>query len=266
LVQAVSESSKAIGVVPPRRLGVEVQGRIDEYLLRLDIALTRRGASPEQRRSIGVNIRNAIMTRLVAKAPAPARPGEVLHLRTAEVDAVLAEIGSPEKHAMEITPASKAIVRYTGPRSLSLTALLGIAWGMLFPLMILLSGIAVEPLPGESPPWWHSALQFTVLPLGWSAPFATTVLGLLAIGQIQKSRGRVYGLSLALFASLLYPLLLLDYIAFWLCWQVNQQMMDQGSVAPSMSKLITQIVPTVACVLGDYFLTARAWMAVQRDE
>jgi aspartyl-tRNA(Asn)/glutamyl-tRNA(Gln) amidotransferase subunit A len=33
-----------------------------------------------------------------------------------------------------------------------------------------------------------------------------------------------------------------------------------------MSKLITQIIPTVACVLGDYFLAARAWMAVQRDE
>jgi hypothetical protein len=36
---------------------------------------------------------------------------------------------------------------------------------------------------------WHTLLDYVIQPLGWSAWIATTVLGLLAIGQIQKSDG-----------------------------------------------------------------------------
>ena len=45
-----------------------------------------------------------------------------------------------------------------------------------------------------------------------AAPFGTTILGFVAIGQIRRSAGRLYGLPLAVFDALLFPLLLLDGI------------------------------------------------------
>jgi serine/threonine protein kinase len=46
--------------------------------------------------------------------------------------------------------------------------------------------------------------------LGISAPFGTTILGAVAISQIRHSRDRLYGMGLAVFDALLFPLLLLD--------------------------------------------------------
>ncbi len=48
--------------------------------------------------------------------------------------------------------------------------------------------------------------------LGLTAPFGTTILGVVAIGQIKRSKGRLYGMPLAVFDALLFPLLLLDAI------------------------------------------------------
>jgi len=50
----------------------------------------------------------------------------------------------------------------------------------------------------------------TIVPLGLTAPFGTTILGWIAISQIRHSAGKIYGLGLAFFDGLLFPLLLLD--------------------------------------------------------
>jgi tRNA A-37 threonylcarbamoyl transferase component Bud32 len=55
--------------------------------------------------------------------------------------------------------------------------------------------------------WW---VRLTVLPLGALAPFATTILGWMAVAKIRRSDGKLYGLPLALFDGLLFPLLALD--------------------------------------------------------
>ena len=144
-----------------------------------------------------------------------------------------------------------APARHEGPSRLSLTALLGALWAPLFFLMLLLSFVQLQ-----SATIWQRPLQLIVIPLGWAAPFATTVLGLLALGNIQRSNGAQYGLSLALFCAMLFPLGLLDGIVFWVCWQVGDAM-----GAPAI--LFRQAIPTVLCVLGDYYLVTRAWAAVQ---
>jgi hypothetical protein len=46
--------------------------------------------------------------------------------------------------------------------------------------------------------------------LGLTAPFGTTTLGLVAIAHIRHSAGRLYGMGLAVFDALLFPLLVLD--------------------------------------------------------
>jgi hypothetical protein len=143
---------------------------------------------------------------------------------------------------------------------LSLTALFGAIWAPLFFLLLLLSAVEVTER-------WQTILNFTLLPLGITAPFATTVLGLLALGRIQRSAGRHYGLSLALFDALLFPLLLLDLLIFWAFWQIDYALVADRTMAPAASALIfRQALPTIVCVLGDYFLATRAWAAVQTSE
>jgi hypothetical protein len=147
-----------------------------------------------------------------------------------------------------------------GPGKLSLVALLGAFWAPLFFVMLILSAVQISVTPGQAAPAWQQPVQLIVVPLGWAAPFATTVLGLLALGQIQRSNGATYGLSLALFDAMLFPLLLLDGIVFWVCLQIAKSMIDSVPIL-----YIGQLLPTVICVLGDYFLVIKSWGAVQPE-
>ena len=45
-----------------------------------------------------------------------------------------------------------------------------------------------------------------------TASFGATILGLVAIGQIKRSKGRLYGMPLAVFDTLVFPLLSLDAV------------------------------------------------------
>jgi len=49
-----------------------------------------------------------------------------------------------------------------------------------------------------------------LLLLGFSSVFGTTILGFVSISHIRNSAGRLYGMGLALFDALLFPLLALD--------------------------------------------------------
>jgi serine/threonine protein kinase len=64
----------------------------------------------------------------------------------------------------------------------------------------------------EGQTWWQWLLILTVLPLGLTAPFGTTILGLAAISSIRHSRGQLSGLPLAVADALFFPLLILDII------------------------------------------------------
>ena len=92
------------------------------------------------------------------------------------------------------------------------------------------------------------------------------MLGLLAIGRIQRSGGRTYGLSLALFDSLLFPLLVADFIVLWLCRQGAAAVIQQDVTSPEVADAILgQVVPILAIILGDYYVATRAWSAIKRE-
>ena len=59
---------------------------------------------------------------------------------------------------------------------------------------------------------WQWFLMLTVLPLGLSAPFGTTILGLVATSNIRHSNGALTGLPLAVADTLLFPLLIIDTV------------------------------------------------------
>ena len=67
------------------------------------------------------------------------------------------------------------------------------------------------------PDWWQWILILTILLPGITAPFGTTILGVVALSDIRHSQGRITGLPLAVFDALFYPLLLLDRAAVCRC-------------------------------------------------
>jgi hypothetical protein len=70
-----------------------------------------------------------------------------------------------------------------------------------------------QPAPGAGRTWWS---LFIVLPLGLivlSSGLGMTICGIAAIVQIRRSAGKIYGMPLALFDVLLYPILTLGLLA-----------------------------------------------------
>jgi len=88
-------------------------------------------------------------------------------------------------------------------------ALLAVLWAPWFFVILyfeLFYSTTSDPSP--SPEWLIWLLLFAAL-LGSSAPFGTTILGLVAIRKIKRSRGALRGQRLATFAALLYPMIFL---------------------------------------------------------
>jgi len=159
-------------------------------------------------------------------------------------------------------------VQYHPDARLSTLALIGATWASLFFLMLILSALRGNtiPLPEVRPPMWHALLDYVLQPLGWSAPIASTVLGLLAIGQIQKADGAKYGLSLALFDALVFPMLLLDGFVYWVYRQIAEALIVQDIVSAAVVGRIGPAIPVVIIILGDYYLATRSWRLIQGDE
>ena len=102
---------------------------------------------------------------------------------------------------------------------------------------------------------WQNVLRFTLLPLSIIAPFASTALGLLAISEIRKSDGKIYGLPLAVFVSLFYPIILLDVLLFVVGWSLL------GNI--QVSSIIPLAWLTMVLVI-DYIIVRLTWRAATR--
>jgi serine/threonine protein kinase len=111
-------------------------------------------------------------------------------------------------------------------------------------------------------PWSAWFLAVAVSLLGISAPFGTTILGLVAISNIRHSQGRLTGLPLALADALLYPLLVLDVLIFLffgaLCGVVFHFIGVQAGVSyMALLGFIALVVPI--CVVVDFLIVYAAW-------
>ncbi|PWU16293.1 MAG: hypothetical protein C5B50_13845 [Verrucomicrobia bacterium] len=92
------------------------------------------------------------------------------------------------------------------PPRYSRTAIVGAVWAAAGVLLALLTNALVAAGPSN-------AFLFVAIPMAaiyLTAPFGAAILGLIAISQIRRSGGRIYGLPLALFAVLFFPILVLD--------------------------------------------------------
>jgi hypothetical protein len=109
-------------------------------------------------------------------------------------------------------PLSVPAPRFSGK------AIAGVCWAPLFclaavPMGILWSASSVHRVGIR---FLEIALLVIPMPVSFAAPFGTTILGWVAVAEIRRSGGRIYGLGLALFDGLLFPLLLLDALVIWI--------------------------------------------------
>jgi hypothetical protein len=101
-------------------------------------------------------------------------------------------------------------------------------------------------IPATMPTATHTLL----IALGVIAFIASTALGVLSIRQIRRSSGAIFGMRLAVFLSLFYPIIMLDILLFILGWSVL------GRITTS------SLVPLgwlVVVILLDYWIIRISW-------
>src|SRR5882672_10850608 len=161
------------------------------------------------------------------------------------------------------------------PEKFSRKAVVGACWAPLFVLAALLYWTVaevttvpagMEGLPAPSTRWWQILLTVTLLPLGLMAPFGTTILGWIAVGDIRRARGRISGLPLAVFDGLFFPLLALDGFLIWAWVAIVDAFHAQAVFEPFHAgevSVLTKLGAASLCVLADLWIIRRVWRAVQ---
>jgi hypothetical protein len=157
--------------------------------------------------------------------------------------AVLAALDPPEAYAPEgyraAAAAALAADRPAGPQP-SLLALGSAAVGAINLMLLALCGLLAvgEELEGE-------LLMLGLGVLGFCVPLAVTVCGAVSLLQIRASAGRLFGLPAAVFAAILFPMLLLNAV-------VGFSLMLLGEYA-------LLLICGFAVVSGNVWLVCRVW-------
>jgi serine/threonine protein kinase len=152
----------------------------------------------------------------------------------------------------------------------SRTAIVG-AVLILIPLLAFGYSFLVTIVSPGTKPWEMSVLRFwdgVLKLLGIAALVATTILGWIAVAHIRRSAGKLYGLWLAVFDGLLFPLLALDGAivgAVIIVLRLLHQVFHDWTVAPIIGSALL-LAPAVfgIIVLADFLIIRRVWRAVNQ--
>jgi hypothetical protein len=212
-------------------LRVLVERRLDG----IDKVLLAAGVSRGERCGIVEEVEAQIYEMLARRTEEPPTRQDVL--------AVLAALDPPEAYAPEgyraAAAAALATERPAGPQP-SLLALGSAAVGAINLMLLALCALLAlgEGVEGEL-----LMLAFGVL--GFCIPMAVTVCGAVSLLQIRSSAGRLFGLPAAVFAAMLFPLLLLNAV-------VGFSLMLTGEYG-------LLLVSGLAVVVGNVWLIWRVW-------
>jgi len=149
-------------------------------------------------------------------------------------------------------------------------------WGLIGALFI--SGGSMSRLQ-----WWEKVIAIIWTVSVVAAPIGATILGGISISQIRRSAGRRYGMGLAVFDGLLFPLLVLDGLILWLCVAVsrwcadfyaNPAMQNRPDVSPAFSTQLANLLASHAEILiligafislvVDFLVVRRVWHAANK--
>jgi serine/threonine protein kinase/tetratricopeptide (TPR) repeat protein len=148
----------------------------------------------------------------------------------------------------------------------SRTAIVGVCASSPF----ILSAITMAVLTCSSKESQFSVtLNFALAPFlllfGLSGLFVTTILGWVAVTQIRRSAGKLYGMWLAVFDGLVFPLLALDFLIWYLCI-ISTLVFRNGSDASGRIQLaaVALIVSIIISAWVDCLIVRTIWRAVNK--
>ncbi|MHC4740392.1 MAG: serine/threonine-protein kinase [Planctomycetota bacterium] len=187
----------------------------------------------------------------------------VLHTLEKEPELRYQQAGEIKTDVETISAGHKKPITYghipAPQRRFSRAAIVGACWAPLaiFTLLVIFMHLLVD---SETAPRGGSTvllvLVLYVLGLaGLTAPFATTILGFVAISHIRQSAGRIYGMGLALFDALFFPLLALDAMIIVICIMLARI----PAVLPLPHIVFATIVAIPICALVDFLVARWAW-------
>ena len=155
-----------------------------------------------------------------------------------------------------VAPLAATVIR---PLRRWRAALIGVSWIPL--ILVMLAGMLSVRIEGAglTCPWWQTLLITPLAALSVSAPFGTTILGWFGVAQIRRSEGRLYGLKLAVFDGLLFPLLALDAMIVAGC---------RAWAEPAVPVLLLEWILFILmpAILVDILVVRWVWKAVTSSE
>ena len=234
--------------IEPPSSKVQIDARLDEVVLR---ALEKK---PELRYQQVSQVKTCVETIVSTPGSSGSLPRQSEATAGEEAQTEKSEIGNRKSGI--------------APR-FSRTAIAGACWTTfvvvgLVPLFIALKPVSV---PAGSPPvgvsWLVLLIGLPLALLGLTAPFITTIFGWVAVSQIRRSAGKLYGMWLAVFDGLLFPLLAVDAVLLAVCMITADAI--TGTDSPENRA-------RAACILGwvllslmiDWLIIRAVWRAVNK--
>jgi serine/threonine protein kinase len=234
-------------IEPPSKK-VQIDVRLDEIVLR---ALEK---NPELRFQQVSEVRTCVETIVATPGSAGVAPGSASDKF----------VNEPSGATPDGTRGTRALPET--PPHFSRTAIVGTACSAFFFLSALafvcLRHISLEDfdLPYLEP---------IILSVLFITPFAMTILGWIAVSQIRRSAGKIYGMWLAVFDGLLFPLLALDGLIFAaVCLVIRFADLGWKRTFPPtvpLSYLLFVAVLLGILLLLDWLIIRRVWRAVNKS-
>lgn len=160
----------------------------------------------------------------------------------------------------------------------SKTALFGAIWAALFFLVV--PAFLVHEY--QTHEFWRNGpisgklgldlISLLVILPSMLAPFGVTILGSIAISQIRRSAGQIYGLGMALFDALLFPLMLLDGAILFGFMGVSKMLLSASTTTSAGGGTVTMTpggglpvgLGLILCIVVDWIIVKRTWRSVNR--
>ena len=90
------------------------------------------------------------------------------------------------------------------------------------------------------------------------SPFVATILGILGIAEIRRSKGKKYGMPLAVFVGMFYPVIFITLFLFTLGWLLLGNI-DGWDIIPVVWFFLVLVI--------DYLIIRAVWnMATKRNQ